>query len=551
MKAFAALTERLAFEPGRTAKLRLIEDYLRETPDPDRGYALAALTGTLDFPDAKPAMLRGLIEGRMDPELFRLSYDYVGDLAETIALAWPRRTEAATLPDLPLADVVDTLALTSRRETPQVVERWLDRLDEPERFALLKLMTGGLRIGVSVGLAKQALTRLGAVAQEEIEEVWHGAKPPYTDLFAWIEGRAERPNVAGAPLFRSPMLAQALDEAELASLPAADFLAEWKWDGIRVQAVGHVGDNLARRRLYSRTGEDIGAGFPDLVAALAFDATLDGELVVLEQGAAATFSRLQQRLNRKAPTSAHMAENPVGIVAYDLLFQSGEDLRPLPFAERRQRLERYVADLGNPRILLSPLVPFVTWDELAAARAASRERPGIEGVMLKRRDSVYVAGRPRGPWFKWKRDPDLVDCVLMYAQRGHGKRSSYYSDYTFGVWQEDAAGRRLVPVGKAYFGFTDAELLEIDRFVRTNTLNRFGPVREVTHTSTTGLVFEVAHEGLQRSGRHKSGVAMRFPRIARIRWDKPPGEADTLDRLLKELAAAEARGLAPADEPPQ
>jgi DNA ligase-1 len=551
MKAFAALTERLAFEPGRTAKLRLIEDYLRETSDPDRGYALAALTSTLDFPDAKPAMLRGLIEGRMDPELFRLSYDYVGDLAETIALAWPRRAEAEVLPDLPLSEVVDTLARTSRRETPQVVERWLDRLDEPERFALLKLMTGGLRIGVSVGLAKQALARLGHVPQEEIEEVWHGAKPPYTDLFAWIEGRAERPDVAGSPLFRSPMLAQALDEAELTTLPAADFLAEWKWDGIRVQAVGDPGDSLARRRLYSRTGEDIGAGFPDLVAALDFDATLDGELVVLEQGAAATFSRLQQRLNRKAPTAAQMAENPVGIVAYDLLFASGDDLRPLAFAERRLRLESFVASLGNPRILLSPLVPFVTWEDLAAVRAASRERPGIEGVMLKRRDSQYVAGRPRGPWFKWKRDPDLVDCVLMYAQRGHGKRSSYYSDYTFGVWQEDAEGRRLVPVGKAYFGFTDAELLEIDRFVRTNTLNRFGPVREVTHTPTIGLVFEVAHEGLQRSGRHKSGVAMRFPRIARIRWDKPPGEADTLDRLQKELAEAEARGVAPLDEPPQ
>lgn len=542
MKAFAALSERLAFEPGRTAKLQLIADYLRTMPDPDRGWTLAALVGTLDFPDAKPAMLRGLIEARMDPELFRLSYDYVGDLAETIALAWPRRAASGAAADLRLAEVVDTLARASRRETPQQIERWLDRLDEPERFALLKLMTGGLRIGVSVGLAKQALARLGSVPAEAIEEVWHGAKPPYADLFAWIEGRADRPDVTGAPLFRSPMLAQALDEAELSALDPAAFAAEWKWDGIRVQAIGSVDDTaLARRRLYSRTGEDIGAGFPDLVAALGFDATLDGELVVLEDGAVATFSRLQQRLNRKAPTAAQIAENPVGIVAYDLLFEGGDDLRPLAFAERRRRLESFVAELNNPRILLSPRIEFADWPGLAAARADSRAHPGIEGVMLKRLDSPYVAGRPRGPWFKWKRDPDLVDCVLIYAQRGHGKRSSYYSDYTFGVWQEDASGRHLVPVGKAYFGFTDAELLEIDRFVRTNTINRFGPVREVAHEPTKGLVFEVAHEGLQRSTRHKSGVAMRFPRIARIRWDKPPGEADTLDRLMTDLAAAEAR----------
>jgi DNA ligase-1 len=544
MRAFAALTERLAFESGRAAKLTLIADYLATAPDPDRGYALAALAGTLDFPAAKPAILRGLIEARLDPELFRLSYDYVGDLAETIALAWPRQT-AAPAPDLGLAEVVDTLARASRRETPAIIERWLDRLDEPERFALLKLMTGGLRIGVSFGLARQALARLGTVPAEEIEEVWHGARPPYAELFAWIEGRAGRPEAAGAPLFRSPMLAQPLEPRDLDALDPADFAAEWKWDGIRVQAVGGAGDaNLGRRRLYSRTGDDIGAGFPDLVAALDFDATLDGELVVLEAGAAATFSRLQQRLNRKAPTLAQMTENPAGLVAYDLLFERGVDVRPLPFAERRRRLESFVAALANPRILLSPRVDFASWDELAAARAASHTHAGIEGVMLKRLDSSYVAGRPRGPWFKWKRDPDRVDCVLMYAQRGHGKRSSYYSDYTFGVWHEDEAGRRLVPVGKAYFGFTDAELLEIDRFVRLNTVNRFGPVREVVHEPGKGLVFEVAHEGLQRSTRHKSGIAMRFPRIARLRWDKPPAEADTLERLMRDLAEAEGRGVA-------
>ncbi|HEY7959255.1 MAG TPA: hypothetical protein VID20_04265, partial [Sphingomicrobium sp.] len=211
---------------------------------------------------------------------------------------------------------------------------------------------------------------------------------------------------------------------------------------------------------------------------------------------------------------------------------------------RRTRLQDFIGKLADPRIDLSPLVPFATWDQLTAARAdpaaagAGEDAEAVEGVMLKRRDAPYVPGRPKGPWWKWKRDPMIVDAVLMYAQRGHGKRSSYYSDYTFGVWNGDD---ELVPVGKAYFGFTDEELIEIDRFVRRNTVSRFGPVREVTHEKTQGLVLEVAFEGLQRSTRHKSGIAMRFPRINRLRWDKPPDEADRLETLKRMLACGEQR----------
>jgi len=222
---------------------------------------------------------------------------------------------------------------------------------------------------------------------------------------------------------------------------------------------------------------------------------------------------------------------------YDLLVDGAEDLRGLPFAERRARLERFAASLHDPRFDLSPLVPFSDWPTLAAARAdpaaagAGVDAAAVEGLMLKRRDAPYLPGRPKGLWFKWKRDPFTVDAVLMYAQRGHGKRSSFYSDYTFGVWSDGDNGSELVPVGKAYFGFTDEELVELDKFVRKNTINRFGPVREVTHEAGQGLVLEVAFEGLNRSTRHRSGVAMRFPRIARIRWDKPPGEADRLEHL--------------------
>jgi DNA ligase-1 len=254
-----------------------------------------------------------------------------------------------------------------------------------------------------------------------------------------------------------------------------------------------------------------------------------------------SFNVLQQRLNRKTVNAKLLADFPAHLRAYDLLVDAGEDLRERPFVERRQRLETFVARLADPRIDLSPVVPFGSWDELTAARAdptsagAGEDASAVEGIMLKRREAPYLPGRPKGQWWKWKRDPFTVDAVLMYAQRGHGKRSSFYSDYTFGVWTEGDDGDVLVPVGKAYFGFTDEELLQIDRFVRRNTIERFGPVREVVHDARQGLVLEVAFEGLQRSTRHKSGLAMRFPRISRLRWDKPPGEADRLDMLERML----------------
>ena len=385
-------------------------------------------------------------------------------------------------------------------------------------------MTGGLRVGVSARLAKQALAALGGVDVAAIEEVWHGQAPPYAALLAWLDGRAPRPRAAGAAGFRPVMLSHPIEPPELERLDPADFAAEWKWDGVRVQASAGGG----ARRLYSRTGDDISAAFPDLLAALDFDGVIDGELLVRRpDGGTAPFADLQQRLNRKTVTARQLADLPAMLRAYDLLQDGAADLREQPFAARRAALEAFVAPLDPARCDLSALLPFATWDDLAALRAAPPD-PVIEGVMLKRRDSPYLSGRPKGPWWKWKRDPRLIDAVLMYAQRGHGKRSGFYSDYTFGVW--DAAGA-LVPVGKAYFGFTDDELVEIDRFVRNNTTERFGPVRSVRAEPDHGLVLEVAFEGLARSTRHRSGVAMRFPRISRLRWDKPPREADRLETL--------------------
>ncbi len=543
MNCFAHLLDRLAYEPGRNNKLRLITNYFREVPDPDRGWALAALTGALSFRHAKAGLIRDLIAARTDPALFALSYDYVGDLSETVALMWPANTRATNSPPPPtLTEVVTTFNTLGKTEIPAQLVRWLDELDETGRWALLKLVTGGLRIGVSARLAKTAAAALGDKDAHDIELIWPGLAPPYLELFAWLEGRADKPVNRDPAPFRPVMLAHPIEDSDFASLSPDDFTAEWKWDGIRVQAVTGLDENQNTvTRLYSRTGEDITRSFPDLVPSLRLPGALDGELLVLREGRVQTFNVLQQRLNRKSVTPKLMKDYPIHLRAYDLLSDGENDLRMLTFSERRDKLDAFVAQLADPRVDLSPQVPFKSWDELAAARAnpasagAGEDSDAVEGVMLKRRDAPYLPGRPKGQWWKWKRDPHIIDAVLMYAQRGHGKRSSYYSDYTFGVWTRIDGADQLVPVGKAYFGFTDEELVQIDRFVRRHTTEKFGPVRHVVHEPDQGLVFEVAFEGLARSARHKSGVAMRFPRISRLRWDKPPRDADRLETLERML----------------
>lgn len=510
MKAFATLLERLAFTAGRNAKLQLVQDYLESTSDPDRGWALAALTGDLELRRVTPSLLRGLAAERIDDQLLALSYDFVGDLAETIALIWPEGAQD----DAPLSQAVELLQTTGKAALPGAIAGMLDRLGSSERLAFLKLATGNLRVGLSARMARVALAGMGAPSVADLEEVWHGLTPPYAALFDWIGGGARPESAALAP-FRPVMLSTPTDLDELRAKDPAEYFAEWKWDGIRVQAVSEGGV----KRLYSRTGEDISHAFPDVTDAMDFEGTADGELIVRRLGDVAPFGDLQKRLNRKSVGKALLASHPAGLRLYDLLIWQDRDLRPLPLEERRAVLE--TVDFGE-RIDISPRLEFASWDDLAALRA---DPPAavIEGVMIKRRDSAYVSGRPRGPWFKWKRDPMVVDAVLLYAQRGHGKRSGFHSDFTFGVWHGD----ELVPVGKAYFGFTDAELIQLDKFVRANTTERFGPVRALKPK----LVVEVAFEGLNRSTRHKSGVAMRFPRISRIRWDKPAAEADRLETL--------------------
>ncbi len=519
MKDFAALLDALIFTPSRNGKLRHMQAYFATAEDPHRGWGLAGLTGGLDFKSAKPALVRALVEERVDPALFRWSYDFVGDLAETVALIWPARPGANRPPSLD--EVVTRLRLAGKSEVPGLLAGWLDALDATGRWALLKLITGGLRVGVSARLAKTALAEFGEVDVAEIEEIWHGLEPPYGPLFDWLEGRGERPEPNESVAFRPMMLANPLEDRDFEGLDFAAYRAEWKWDGIRVQLVARNGE----RRLYSRTGDDIGRAFPDIIEAMDFEAVLDGELLVVRDGQVAPFNDLQQRLGRKTVSAKLLESNPAHVRLYDMLFEGAEDVRPLRLDERRQRLESWYG-AGRPRFDLSPVLSVAGREALAGLRAEARTA-GIEGLMLKRADSAYVAGRPKGPWFKWKRDPLTLDVVLMYAQRGHGKRSSFYSDYTFGAWRDSEAGAELVPVGKAYFGFTDEELRQLDKWVRDNTVDRFGPVRAVA----PGLVLEVAFDAVHPSTRHKSGLAMRFPRVKRIRWDKPADEADRVETL--------------------
>ena len=518
MRRFAQLLERLYYEHSHLGKERLLCEYFATTPDPDRGYALAIIAGTLQMPNFKRSMVLDLIRARVDPTLFAMSYDYVGELSETVAHLWPNNNEGES--QLPLLhQLVETLQHTPKAELPAYVASLLDGMHSPERWALLKIGGGNLRIGISARAVKQILAKFGQKPIEEIESLWHGIEPPYTRLFAWLEGKADAPSIAERLTFSPVMLAHPLAEGDIARITPEHYAAEWKYDGIRVQLVhNHLG-----RALFTRTGDAIGHAFPEVLARLNFHGTIDGELIVNTAAGIGSFNALQQRLNRKNPSAKLMAIYPAGIIAYDLLMLEGVDLRDRPYEARRRLLQEALAAHRPEAIELAPQIAFVDFADLAAKRAATATHRTYEVVMLKRRDSHYVAGRPKGPWYKWKNDPRLVDAVLMYAQRGRGKRSSYYSDYTFGLWKDDA----LLPIGKAYFGFTDEELKKIDRWVRHHTTQSFGPVREVEKK----LVFEIAFDSVHRSPRHKSGFALRFPRIHRIRWDKPAHEADQLSTL--------------------
>lgn len=525
MKAFAALYEELDTTQSTNLKVAAMSRYFREAPPADAAWATYILSGRRLKRFIGPALLkRWLIDEAALPEwLIDESYGSVGDLAETIALltAGTARSEAST-DDTPLADWIED-RLLPLREAEEDVQRqtitgWWRELPYRQCFLLNKLLTGELRVGVSQLLVTRALADVTGIERTELAGRLMGEWQPGI-LFWQALHAAESPRTDPAvpyPFFLASPL-----EGEPSQLGDREaWQAEWKWDGIRGQLIRRAGEC----HLWSRGEERITERFPEIVdaaATLPDGVVLDGEVVAWKDGRVQPFALLQQRIGRKKLTAAILATVPVQFLAYDLLELNGQDLRAAPLRERRAHLETLLAN-SSPILQISPLVTAATWEELATARADSRER-NVEGLMLKALDSSYGTGRQRGAWWKWKIDPHSFDAVMIYAQPGQGRRSNLYTDYTFGVWRDG----ELVPVAKAYSGLSNPEVERLDRWIRAHTLEKFGPVRSVEPSQ----VFELAYEGIAASGRHKSGVALRFPRILRWRTDKPAGEADTVSNL--------------------
>lgn len=531
MRRFAALYDALDRSTGTNAKVAALADYFVQAPAEDAAWAVHFLTGRRPKRLAASGRLRAWAADAagVEPWLFEECYHAVGDLAETIALLLPG---APTAGDVPLHRWVEgrLLPLLGEDEAGRragIEAAWRE-LAGTELFVWNKLITGGFRVGVSQSLVVRALARVAGVEEAAVAHRLMGAWEPTADFYrALLAAETGDADVSRPyPFF----LAYALEGDPETLGAVAEWQAEWKWDGIRAQLVRRRGESF----LWSRGEELVTERFPELAeaAALLPDGTvLDGEILPWADGRPLPFAQLQRRIGRKTLGPKILREVPVVLLCYDLLELGGQDVRERPLWQRRTRLAALLDTLpAAGRFPISPTVPAASWAELAAARGESRARLA-EGLMLKRRESPYRAGRRRGDWWKWKVDPFTVDAVLVYAQRGSGRRASLYTDYTFALWDE--AGE-LVPFAKAYSGLTDAEIREVDAFVRRNTKEKFGPVRTVAPE----LVFELAFEGIQRSSRHKSGIAVRFPRIARWRRDKPAAEADTVETVRALLDAA-------------
>lgn len=523
MRAFARLYAELDETTRTNEKVEAMVRYFASAPPADAAWAVHFLSG------GRPKRLipvRRLAAWAMEaagvPDwLFEECHHAVGDLGETIALLLPPATNPI---DLPLHRWVEEriLPLGGEDEAEQraeVLRAWSE-LDGTERYVWTKLITGGFRVGVSQSLVVRALSRASGVEEAVVAHRLMGAWEPRPEVFERLVGADSRDADVSRPY--PFFLAYALEEGPEALGDPAEWQTEWKWDGIRAQLVRRAGQAF----LWSRGEELVTERFPELAGAAALlpDGTvLDGEVMPWAEGRPLPFAQLQRRIGRKKLGPKILAEVPVVLVVYDLLESAGEDVRERPLAWRRERLEALLAATPSAgRLIPSPVVAAAGWEEVRAAHARAREE-GAEGLMLKRRDSAYGTGRRRGPWWKWKVAPFTADAVMVYAQAGHGRRASLYTDYTFAVW----SGDELVPFAKAYSGLTDAEIRKVDAWIRRNTLEKYGPVRSVRPE----LVFELAFEGIQSSPRHRSGVAVRFPRILRWRTDKPAAEADTLETI--------------------
>ena len=528
MKSFTHLFARLDETNKTLAKQAALVEYFRRAPPADAAWAVYFLSGRKLKRLLLSRELRawGAAEAGVPDWLFEASYEVVGDLAETLALLLPDPGESS---DLPLKTFVEDRLLPLKKmgeaeRRAAVVQVWRE-LDRPQRFVAGKLMTGGFRVGVSQRSVIKALAEAGGVPTELVAHRMMGTWEPTAEFYTSLTLPEEEGEIDASrpyPFF----LAHPTDDPAADLGDANDYFAEWKWDGIRSQAIRRQGQSF----VWSRGEELIGERFPEILAvadALPDGTVLDGEIVIAKNGDVQSFAELQRRIGRKTVGKKLLKECPAHFVPFDVLEHGGEDVRGRPLIERRALLDALAEPFAD-RLNLSPsdLLEGATWDAFAAHREHSRAMRA-EGLMLKRKDAPYGVGRVRGPWWKWKVEPYTVDGVMLYAQRGHGRRASLYTDYTFGVWDGEDGERKLVPFAKAYSGLTDKEIGSVDKWIRRNTVNKFGPVREVKRER----VFELAFENIQQSARHKSGIAVRFPRIVRIRDDKTAAEADTLDTV--------------------
>lgn len=556
MKAFAQLFAALDSTTSTRAKTQALSDYFRQAPSRDAAWALYFLAGGKPRQSAPTSLIRQTAseQAGIAPWLFEESYQVVGDLAETVALVLPPPTQVS---DLPLHIWIEERLLPLRGQSPAdlqtVLARYWRETDTTTRFLLTKLIGGGFRVGVARLLVLRALAEAHGIDVKRLAQRFMGytdkARLPtaqaYEALVQTDETAHEQDLGQPYPFF----LAHPLQAPPQALGPLGDWLVEWKWDGIRAQLIQRGGQAW----LWSRGEELISERFPELqtMGALLPDGTaMDGEVLIWRNEQVQPFAELQTRIGRKTVSRKLLHDSPAIFMAYDLLEWQGQDLRSMPQSTRRALLEQRVHDLcqqhPHAALRLSPRVQSTDWTDLARLRGEARSR-GVEGFMLKRADSQYGTGRTKdvGLWWKWKIDPLSIDAVLVYAQRGHGRRANLYTDFTFAVWDGEGEARHLVPFAKAYSGLTDAEMQTVDQRIRQTITEKFGPVRAVTPT----LVVELGFEGIQASPRHKSGVAVRFPRMLRLRWDKPVQEADTLD-TLKALLPPDARAAISAAASP-
>jgi len=532
MKAFAQLFLSLDETNKTNEKVRVLKEYFNSVPDTDKMNMLALFTGRKPKRPINSTLIRtwAMEVSNIPAWLFEESYHVVGDLAETMALLMDDNTTGSnkTLTEW-IAEINDIAKKTEEEKKEWLLASWA-MLDNQERFVFNKLLTGSFRVGVSQNLVIKALADISDIEAATLTHRIMGSWMPDTYTYEQlIEEQDAAANISrpypfflAYPIQETSEKQKSAEDLETALGDAKDWQAEWKWDGIRAQMIKRGGEIF----IWSR-GEDLATDkFPELhsfLNALPDGTVLDGEILSFQNGLPMSFNILQTRIGRKNLSKKILEESPVAVIAYDCLEYDGEDIRYKTQSERRELLEGLQAVTQYPEVFrISALIQFNNWDDLAIIRGQSRAMVA-EGIMLKRKSAHYQVGRRRGDWWKWKIDPLSVDAVMIYAQKGHGRRADLYTDYTFAVWDGD----KLVPFAKAYSGLTDAEINKVDYFIKRNTLEKFGPVRTVKPE----LVFEIGFEGINKSTRHKSGIALRFPRILRWRHDKPKEEADTIESL--------------------